>query len=498
MTLPMVYGIETEYGITAPLSLGKDPTSAASLLISAYLDDNARNITWDFTDESPGNDARGFVVDGALPPMVETQLLNAVLDNGGRYYVDHAHPEYSSPECSDIKQALLYDLAGELILQISMEKSKSFLPGNEEIIVYKNNSDGKGNSYGCHENYLVSRDTPFSKFVEYFISHLVTRQIFTGSGKIGTEGINKITDNKAIFQISQRADFFEEVVGLETTIRRPILNTRDEPHADKNKYRRLHVIAGDANLAETATLLKLATSAIVLQLIEDGALDDLQLEIDSPVQAIQAISRDTSLKYKLKLKNGKSLTALEVQWLYLEIATKYNIQNGLVSLGDDDFAGEILQRWEYVLSALESDPFLLAKQLDWVAKLQIMNAFCERHNCDYDDPNVAAIDLQYHDMRPHKSIFRRLNMEKIISDDQIRSAIITPPETTRAYFRGECLKKYPKNIKHINWDSILFDIDDGPLRKVAMTEPLRGSKMHVYDLLQKSPSAKDLLNNLGN
>jgi len=497
VTFPKICGIETEYGISTPSASGRDPTSASSLLIAAYLEDSDRKITWDFTDESPGNDARGFVVEGALPPLVETQLLNAVLKNGGRYYVDHAHPEYSTPECSNVREALLYDRAGEEIIRISMDKCKSMLGNGEEIVIYKNNSDGKDNSYGCHENYLVDRSVPFPKFIEYFITHLVTRQIFTGSGKVGTEGINRMAGNKKIFQISQRSDFFEEVVGLETTIRRPILNTRDEPHADKTKYRRLHVITGDANLSEVATFLKLGTSAIILQLIEEEALDHLQLEINSPVQDIQGISRDTSLKYKIKLKSGKTMTALEMQWLYLETAKKYHFQNGLSSVGDDNLVNDILQRWEYVLTALEDDIFLLSQQLDWVAKLQIINAFCDRHKCDYNDANIAAIDLQYHDMRPHKSIFQRLNMEKIIPASEIKKAISDPPETTRAYFRGECLKRYPRDIKSVNWDSILFDIGDGPLRKVPMAEPLRGSKVHVHALLEKSPTAKDLLKNLG-
>ncbi len=493
-----ICGLETEYGITAPKSLGGDPTAAASFLISAYIGDDIKGISWDFTDEAPGNDARGFLDADALPPAVEPQLLNAVLTNGGRYYVDHAHPEYSTPECLNVKEALLYDKAGETILTLSMENSKKLLPPGEEIVVYKNNSDGKNNSYGCHENYLVSRATPFSQFVDYLIPHLVTRQVYTGAGKIGTEGLNRTNDGKTIFQISQRADFFEAAVGLETTIRRPILNTRDEPHSDKSQYRRLHIITGDANLAEVATFLKMGTTAVVLQLIEEGVLSHLALDMESPVQDIQGISRDISLKYRLKLKNGKSITALEIQWLYLEEAKKYHSQYGLDAVGEDDLATEILQRWEYVLTALEDDIYSLSKQLDWVAKLQIVNAFCERHKTDLFDPNVAAIDLQYHDMRQDKSIFQRLNMETLLRRQDVENAVADPPETTRAYFRGECLKRYPGEVRSVNWDSVLFEVDRGPLQKVPMNEPLRGSKKYIGDLLDKSPTARDLLYNLQN
>jgi proteasome accessory factor A len=491
-----ICGLETEYGITAPKSLGGDPTSAASFLISAYIGDAIKKISWDFTDEAPGNDARGFLDANALPPSIEPQLLNAVLTNGGRYYVDHAHPEYSTPECATVKEALLYDKAGEAVLTLSMARSQKLLPPGEEIVVYKNNSDGKNNSYGCHENYLVSRTTPFVQFVDFLIPHLVTRQIFCGAGKIGIEGLNRENNGKPIFQISQRADFFEEPVGLETTIRRPILNTRDEPHSDKSQYRRLHIITGDANLSEVATLLKIGTTAIVLQLIEAGALTHLDLEMESPVQDIQGISRDITLGYKLKLKNGRLLTALEMQWLYFEAAQKYHSQYGLDAIGEEELAADILHRWEHVLTSLEADVYLLAKQLDWVAKLQIVTAFCERHQTDLSDPNVAAIDLQYHDLRPAKSIFQRLNMDTLLSPSDVENAISNPPETTRAYFRGECLKRYPGEIKSVNWDSILFDIGNGPLQKVPMNEPLRGSKAHLGDLLEKSPTAKELLQNL--
>src|SRR6478609_9105763 len=264
MAIPKVCGIETEYGI---LVRGADnnPVSASSLLINAYLSSTNRKVTWDFEDERPGNDARGFSVDDLLAPEVETSLVNAVLTNGARYYVDHAHPEISSPEVTTALDAVRFDRAAEEIIRASVAAANAQLAQGlgtvrgTEIVVYKNNSDGKGNSYGCHENYLLARSTPFGRLASQITPHFVTRQVYCGAGKVGTEvpGV----DNDAVpFQLSQRADFFEEEIGLETTLKRPIVNTRDEPHADAQKYRRLHVIVGDANMSEVATYLKVGTT----------------------------------------------------------------------------------------------------------------------------------------------------------------------------------------------------------------------------------------------
>ncbi|HEV7888016.1 MAG TPA: proteasome accessory factor PafA2 family protein, partial [Acidimicrobiales bacterium] len=264
MALRKVLGIETEYGID-PRGMGeKNPIAASSVLINAYVNELQRKVGWDFEDEHPGNDARGFAREGSMPPEVETHLVNAVLTNGARYYVDHAHPEFSTPECADPLEVVLYDKAGERILTRSMEAAARALPTGQGIVVYKNNSDGKGNSYGTHENYLMDRAVPFGRIVQHVMPHFVTRQIYTGAGKVGTEAPNA---GDVPFQLTQRADFFEEEVGLETTLKRPIVNTRDEPHADAQKYRRLHVIVGDANLAEVSTFLKAGVTALVLCMI---------------------------------------------------------------------------------------------------------------------------------------------------------------------------------------------------------------------------------------
>ncbi|MGH3756023.1 MAG: proteasome accessory factor PafA2 family protein, partial [Pseudonocardiaceae bacterium] len=281
MAIPKVCGIETEYGIDQRGMGEKNPIAASSVLINAYVNDLQRKVGWDFEDESPGNDARGFAREGAGTPEVETHLVNAVLTNGARYYVDHAHPEFSTPECLDALECVRFDRAGEQILISSMAAAGRQLPAGQDIVIYKNNSDRKGNSYGTHENYLVDRQVPFAKLVQHVMPHFVTRGIYTGAGKVGTEA--STGDLKVEFQLTQRADFFEEEVGLETTIKRPIVNTRDEPHADAQKYRRLHVIVGDANLAEVATFLKVGVTSIVLAMIEDNWFADRDFTLAAAV-----------------------------------------------------------------------------------------------------------------------------------------------------------------------------------------------------------------------
>src|SRR5436309_5242525 len=354
MAIPKVCGIETEYGIVLRGAAESNPIMASSLLINAYVNQLQRKVGWDFEDESPGRDARGFAREGAMAPEVETHLVNAVLTNGARYYVDHAHPEFSTPECADARQCVRYDKAGERILARSMQAALQVLPAGHDIVVYKNNSDRKGNSYGTHENYLMDRSVPFGRIVQHVMPHFVTRQLYCGHGKVGTEA-SSTGGIDVTFQLSSRADFFEEEVGLETTLKRPIVNTRDEPHADAQKYRRLHVIVGDANLAEVATYLKLGVTAIVLSMIEDDYFGDLDLTLAAPVQAMRRVSYDLALSTPLELANGTRMTALEMQWEELDLARKYAEDRGLESV-DEEVGRDVLNRWEAVLTALETDP----------------------------------------------------------------------------------------------------------------------------------------------
>ena len=494
MSIAKVLGIETEYGIIA-IGMDSSPITSSSLLINSYVSRFDSSIGWDFAAEMPGSDARGYNLDDVFPPDIEVQMVNTVLTNGARYYVDHAHPEISTPECRFASEALLFDRAGEEIVRQSMATAKTLLPKGAELVVYKNNSDGKGNSYGCHENYLLSRATPFGEMARLITSHFVTRQIFCGAGKVGSE-FEGMPSSSVAYQISQRADFFEEEIGLETTLKRPIVNTRDEPHCDPSKYRRLHVIVGDANMSEVATFLKLGTTAILLAMIEDRQLDD-DLLLATPVAAIRQVSHDPTLRQKILLESGKTLTALELQEILCERAERYATQFGLESVGDED-GKLILRRWREVIEGLKEDPLSQSHIVDWVAKKRIIDGMSERHNLRNNDPRLKAIDLQYHDMRREKCLALRANLETMVNDADVLRAIDTPPDTTRAYFRGMCLKKWPSDVVAANWDSIVFDIGKEPLRRVPMMEPLRGTKAMTKHLFEQCQSPVELVAMLGN
>jgi len=495
VAIPKVCGMETEYGIVLRGAGDSNPIAASSVLINAYVSELQRRVGWDFEDESPGNDARGVAREGSMPPEVETHLVNAVLTNGARYYVDHAHPEFSTPECADPLQCVRYDKAGERILARSMEAAAKLLPSGQGIVVYKNNSDRKGNSYGCHENYLMDRQVPFPRIVHHVMPHFVTRQIYTGAGKVGTETAQP-GGREVSFQLTQRADFFEEEVGLETTLKRPIINTRDEPHADAQKYRRLHVIVGDANLAEVSTFLKVGVTVIVLCMIEDDWFAGRDFSFASPVQALRRISCDLDLTEALPLADGRTATALEIQWEYLDLARKYAEERGLGGVGEE-VGAEVLRRWEAALSGLETDFMSLADQLDWVAKYRLINGYRERHDLAWSDPKLAAMDLQYHDVRPGRSLFAKLPMQRLVSEESVLEAVTEPPADTRAYFRGRCLQRWASSISAANWDSLVFDLGTDPLRRVPMMEPLRGTAAMVDSLLERCSEPAELLELLG-
>jgi Pup amidohydrolase len=417
-----------------------------------------------------------------------------VLTNGARYYVDHAHPEVSTPECLDAREVVRWDRAAEEIVRASMAAARNLLPDGAEVLCHKNNSDGKGNSYGCHENYLLSREVPFGRIVAQVTPHFVTRQIVVGAGKVGCELAGTTADDVP-FQISQRADFFEEEVGLETTLKRPIVNTRDEPHCDATKYRRLHVIIGDANMSEVATYLKVGATAIVLAMIEDDVMGD-DLALANPVGALRQVSHDPALKRSIMLRSGRRARALEIQWSLVERARKYERSHGLGCVGEE-LGADVLARWEAVLTGLEHDRDSVASVVDWVAKQRLVEGFAERHQLRAGDPRLKALDLQYHDMRPDKCLARRVGLESLVTDEEVRKAMTEPPTTTRAYFRGRCLAKWPGDIVAANWDSLVFDVGRDPLRRVPMMEPLRGTAEHVARLIDESDTATELLARLG-
>jgi Pup amidohydrolase len=492
MAIPKVMGIETEYGISAPGTPDFNPVLSSSLLINTFAG-ALRRIRWDYEQESPLRDARGFEpVQVREPTEEDLGLANVILPNGARYYVDHAHPEYSTPECATPRELVLHDTAGARILERSLAEVQRILPPGHRLAVYKNNTDGKGNSYGCHENYLVDRATPFGRIVRDLTPFLVTRQVFTGAGKVGAEGPR--AQHEAVgYQLSQRADFFEAEVGLETTLKRPIINTRDEPHADPEKYRRLHCIVGDANMSEISTFLKVGTTAIVLKMIEEEFLPELTLE--SPVEALHRISWDITCRRAIPVGGGRRLSAVQLQWEYLDHAKKYVEERDATPEN-----AEVLQRWEAVLTALEEDPLSLAGELDWVAKYRLVEGYRVRDGLEWTDPKLRLIDLQYHDVRQDRGLYHRLTatgkLERLTIDGEVRRAMLEPPHSTRAYFRGRCIDRFPDAIVAASWDSMILDTGRDVLQRVPMREPLRGTRGHVERLLDEVPDAAALVDRL--
>jgi len=492
MAIPKVMGTEVEYGITVKGDPDFDPISSCVLLVNAYREDHAGEILWDYDQENPLADARGFQVDGEkyTPNQQENIARNKTLVNGARYYVDHAHPEYSCPEVTNVRDLVVHEKAGERILEVSRREANALLPAGTQMLIYKNNSDRKGNSYGSHENYLMDRRTSFKQIVECLMPFFVTRQVYCGAGKVGSENRGHPVE----YQISQRADFFETEVALDTMVKRPIINTRDEPHADREKYRRLHVIVGDANLSEYTIYLRNGATAMVLAMIEDGAITK-NLSLRDPVRAIKEISHDAACKHEFSLDDGRRRNAIEIQADYLEMALAYAAKQAL-----DPITKDVLAKWEHAIDALRRDPMELHEKIDWVMKKAMIERFMERKSLDWNSPQVEMLDLQYHDLRPEKGLYylleRQGRAERIVTDEEILAAVHTPPVDTRAYFRGECLKKYGAAVFGVNWDSISFGVDSEPIKRILMAEPLKGTKAHVEDLLDSSPTAADLVRNL--
>ncbi len=391
---------------------------------------------------------------------------------------------------TNARDLVIHEKAGERIVEQSRRDANRVLPPGTQMLIYKNNSDRKGNSYGSHENYLMDRRTSFKQIVEHLMPFFVTRQIYSGAGKVGSEN----RAHPCEYQLSQRADFFETEVALDTMVKRPIINTRDEPHADREKYRRLHVIVGDANMSEFTIWLRNGLTALVLAMIEDGAVDR-DLSFRDPVRAIKEISHDSSCRREVEMQSGRRRTAIQVQHEYLEMARRY-VATREVSAEVKD----LIVEWERVLGALERDPMELRGEIDWIIKRALIEGFMERKGVDWGSPQVQMLDLQYHDLRPEKGLYyvleRQGRVKRMVTDEEIERAILYPPEDTRAYFRGGCLRRYGKQVFGVNWDSISFGIGDEPIKRVMMIEPLKGSKQHVEELFNSSPTAAELVRNL--
>ena len=499
VTARRIMGTEVEYGISVPGDPTANPVITSTQVVLAYAAaadiPRSRRARWDYEVESPLRDARGF--DLSAPTMAapnESELddlgaANVILTNGARLYVDHAHPEFSTPEVLTPRDVVIWDKAGERVMEEAAMRAAT-VPGAPRMQLYKNNVDGKGASYGSHENYLMARQTTFPSIVAGLTPFFVTRQVIVGAGRVGRGS----SGDEAGYQLSQRSDYIEVEVGLETTLKRGIINTRDEPHADADKYRRLHVIIGDANLSEYSTLLKVGTTALVLDMIEKGVRFD-ELRLAEPVRSVHRISHDPSLKTTIELTDGRKVTALDLQRAYFEKAAKH-VENTLGADVDPDTA-EVLELWGTVLDDLTRDPLSCADRLDWPAKLRLLEGYRERDGLTWDAPRLQLVDLQYADVRMGKGLYNRLvtrgSMTRLVDEDAVLAAMTTPPTDTRAYFRGRCLERYPTQVAAASWDSVIFDLGRESLVRIPTLEPMRGTRRHVGELIDASRTAEELV-----
>ncbi len=488
-----VMGAETEFGVWQPGNPKANPMRDSARVVDAYAQPRGLKSSqnfWDFSAESPLADARGFLmnVDDAhisqLTHLPESQpeaqyLANVVTENGARLYVDHAHPEYSSPESLYPRDVVLYDRAGDLV---ALEAVRNLANTDQPVNLYKNNTDSKGASYGTHENYLVDRAVEFDHIVEGLTPFFVTRQILCGSGRVGIGQEASVPG----FQISSRADFFEECVGLETTLRRPIINTRDEPHAEPGLYRRLHVIIGDATLAEPATLVRFGSTSLVLALIEQGLAPRILLK--DPVEALYTVSHDLGLSAGLPLEGGGEMTALEIQRAYLE-AVKTHMDP------DCEATAEVVAEWERFLEGLASDPLSLADSIDWVAKYQLFQGYVRKQNLPWDHPKLQLIDVQYHDVRPEKGLFYKLEasgrIRRLTAPEAVENAVENPPEDTRAWLRGTLVSRFGEFVESASWDTIVLNMGNEYVR-IPMRYPELGTRELAEEALADVTDAQSL------
>ncbi|CAI8016380.1 Depupylase, partial [Geodia barretti] len=382
-------------------------------------------------------------------PFVELKS-DLIIYNGSRFYNDHTHPEYSTGECVRLFELVAQDKAGERIVDICAQRRTEMLDRGV-VRMYKNNTDFEGHSYGCHENYLMDRSVPFERILEGLLPFFATRQIFCGAGKVGVER----DDRAPIYQLSQRAEFFEVIASVDTMHKRPVVNTRDEPHADAARYRRLHVIVGDSNMSEYATALKVGTTAMVLNLLERKIFPQ-DMGLGDPVWALKEISRDPTHKWILDRQNGRTISAIDIQRSYLDLAQRH-------LRGLDEESDWVLYEWERTLDDLESDPMQLTDRVDWVAKKWLLDAFRESENLSWDDPWLQSLDLEYHNIDPNRGLYFDLvqqgKMQRVLTDERVERACGTPPADTRAKARAAMVRTLSKNrVRYIvDWDSVYLE-----------------------------------------
>ena len=433
-----IFGIETEYGVTCTLR-GQRRLSPDE--VARYL--FRRVVSWG-------------------------RSSNVFLENGARLYLDvGSHPEYATPECDSIYECTVHDKAGERKLEellIGAEQRLKDEGIRGTIYLFKNNTDSAGNSYGCHENYLTRRSAEPEKYQQHLIPFLISRQIFTGAGQVLQ------TARGPIFSIAQRAEHIWESMSSATTRSRPIINTRDEPHADAEMYRRLHVIVGDSNMSEYTTFLKLGSTACMLRMIEseDVSLRDLTLE--NPVRAIRDFSHDISCRKKVRLESGRELSALDIQREYLNSALKYADTHGFTTS-----ELKALEMWEHCITTIENDPLKLSTEVDWVIKHNLIEAFRSKHGLALDDARVQALDLQYHDIRQDRGIFYRLQarsmVDRICEEQDIVDAMDIAPQTTRARLRSEFIIAAKEKKRDYTVDWVHLKINDQAQKTVLCKDP---------------------------
>lgn len=484
-------GVETEYGIAVTGPEDVHPVRASALLVNAHRElAGGGDVGWDYTEERPERDARATPVRPEPPELLvgEPGPANLVLTNGARFYVDHAHPEYATPECASARDLVVWDVAGERIVEAAARAAERDLPEGSTMHVHKNNTDGKGAAYGTHENYLVARSVPFGLLTRHLLPMFVSRPVLVGAGRIGSEH-----DAALPFQLSQRADFFEVEIGLETTVRRPIMNTRDEPHADVDRFRRLHVINGDANLSETATLVKVGAMLLLLAAITEGGLPE-PLELDDPVAAFRILSHDPTLRATVRTTDGRVWTALDLQEEHLERCA------GVAEAGSAADR-EVLARWSDMIERGREGAAALVGLADWATKLDLIDAYRARHELPATHDRIRMVDLQYHDVRRDKGLHHRLvaagRIPRLTSDEEVAHAMLTPPEDTRAWFRGECVRRFPEAVVAAGWDSVVLDLGAGRgLVRLPMPEPALGTRALTAQVLEAAVDVEDLMRRL--
>jgi proteasome accessory factor A len=405
---------------------------------------------------------------------------NVFLENGARLYLDvGSHPEYATPECDSVRSVVAHDKAGERILEGLVEQAEQRLAEEGiagRITLLKNNTDSAGNSYGSHENYLVARVGEFQRLADTLIPFLVTRQIFSGAGKV------LATPRGAVYAISQRAEHIWEGLSSATTRSRPIINSRDEPHADAERFRRLHVIVGDSNMSEYATWLKVATTDLLLRMVEAGAVMR-DLTLDNPIRAIREISHDMTCTRRVRLAGGREMNALEIQQAYYERVAQF-----VEHRGSDPESERVLDAWGHALQMLADDPMKLSRTVDWVAKYQMVEDFRQRHQLPLSHPKVTMLDLQFHDVDRQRGLHyllqQRGKIDRVIDDELIDHTVEEPPDTTRAKLRGEFIRAAKRKRRDFTVDWVHLKLNDQAQRTVLCKDPFRSEDDRVAKLIQ--------------